>query len=184
MDSLPAESQGNPRILEWVTYPSSIGSSQPRNRTGAPAWQAYSLPAELSGKPHLLIAYSTHSSLCLQHPFYLWSLSPCSNSSILVSGSEERAPSLGNHFCFFQIDLSLPKDPCSLLCSCAALHNIFHYLQPLPRCLLKGPILFIQLSAPWQTWSSWPFPTVEWLRALVGTAWLHHTYLGDHGQVT
>ena len=26
--------QGSPRILEWVTYPFSSGSSQPRNRTG------------------------------------------------------------------------------------------------------------------------------------------------------
>ena len=26
--------QGIPRILEWVAYPSSRGSSQPRNRTG------------------------------------------------------------------------------------------------------------------------------------------------------
>ena len=26
--------QGNPRILEWVAYPFSRGSSQPRNRTG------------------------------------------------------------------------------------------------------------------------------------------------------
>ena len=29
--------KGSPRILEWVAYPSSIGSSRPRNRTGAPA---------------------------------------------------------------------------------------------------------------------------------------------------
>ena len=27
--------QGSPRILEWVAYPFSRGSSQPRNRTGA-----------------------------------------------------------------------------------------------------------------------------------------------------
>ena len=26
--------QGSPRILEWVAYPFSMGSSQPRNRTG------------------------------------------------------------------------------------------------------------------------------------------------------
>ena len=26
--------KGSPRILEWVAYPSSSGSSQPRNRTG------------------------------------------------------------------------------------------------------------------------------------------------------
>ena len=39
--------QGSPRILEWVTYPFSSRSSQPMNRTGSPALQAYSLPAEL-----------------------------------------------------------------------------------------------------------------------------------------
>ena len=28
--------RGSPRILEWVTYPISSGSSKPRNRTGPP----------------------------------------------------------------------------------------------------------------------------------------------------
>ena len=42
--------KGNPRILEWIVYPSSSGSSQLRNRTGVLAWQADSLPNELSGK--------------------------------------------------------------------------------------------------------------------------------------
>ena len=32
-DSLSAEPQGSPRILEWVAYSFSRGSSQPRNRT-------------------------------------------------------------------------------------------------------------------------------------------------------
>ena len=31
--------QGSPRIHEWVVYPSSSGSSQPRNRTGV-SWTA------------------------------------------------------------------------------------------------------------------------------------------------
>ena len=34
VDSLPAESQGSPRILEWVTYAFSRGSSPLRNQTG------------------------------------------------------------------------------------------------------------------------------------------------------
>ena len=34
MDSLPAEPQGSPRILEWVAYLFSRGSSWPRNLTG------------------------------------------------------------------------------------------------------------------------------------------------------
>ena len=33
VDSLPAEPQGSPRILEWVAYPFSRGSSRSRNRT-------------------------------------------------------------------------------------------------------------------------------------------------------
>ena len=35
--------KGNLRILEWVTYPFSSGSSRPRNRLGFPALQANSL---------------------------------------------------------------------------------------------------------------------------------------------
>ena len=38
------------RILEWVTYPFSSGSFQPRNDLGSPALQEDSLPTELSGK--------------------------------------------------------------------------------------------------------------------------------------
>ena len=43
--------QGSTRILEWVAYPFSRGSSWPRNWTGSPALQADSLPAEPQGKP-------------------------------------------------------------------------------------------------------------------------------------
>ena len=43
--------QGNLRILEWVAYPFSSGSFLPKNRTGSPALQVDSLPAELQGKP-------------------------------------------------------------------------------------------------------------------------------------
>ena len=42
--------QGRLRILEWVAYPFSRGTSQSRNQTGSPALQADSLPAELPGK--------------------------------------------------------------------------------------------------------------------------------------
>ena len=38
--------KGSPRILEWVAYPFSSGSSLPRNQTGV-SWQADSLPTEL-----------------------------------------------------------------------------------------------------------------------------------------
>ena len=39
------------RILEWVAFPFSRGSSQPRDQTGSPAVQADSLPVEPQGKP-------------------------------------------------------------------------------------------------------------------------------------
>ena len=39
------------RILEWVAFPFSRGSSQPRNRTGSPALQEDPLAAKLQGKP-------------------------------------------------------------------------------------------------------------------------------------
>ena len=41
--------KGSPRILEWVAYPFSSGSSQPRKQTGVSCIQEDSLPAELSG---------------------------------------------------------------------------------------------------------------------------------------
>ena len=43
--------QRSPRILDWVVYPFSSGSSQPRNQTRSLASQTDSLPAELPGKP-------------------------------------------------------------------------------------------------------------------------------------
>ena len=46
--------QGSPRILEWVDYPFSRESSQPRNWTGSPELQGYSLPSEPLGKAQVL----------------------------------------------------------------------------------------------------------------------------------
>ena len=43
--------QGSLRILEWVTYPFSSGSSRPKIEPGSPALPADSLPTELPGKP-------------------------------------------------------------------------------------------------------------------------------------
>ena len=62
------------RILEWVAYPFSRGSSQPWNQTRSPALQAGSLPAELPGKPlaHELFLYHDFLFVCL---FLLWSQS-------------------------------------------------------------------------------------------------------------
>ena len=39
------------RILEWVAFPFSRGSSQPRDQTRSPTLQADSLPVEPQGKP-------------------------------------------------------------------------------------------------------------------------------------
>ena len=49
--------KGSPRILVWVAYPFSSGSSQPRNRTGITcrSLQVDSLLTELSGKPLLSV---------------------------------------------------------------------------------------------------------------------------------
>ena len=43
--------KGSPRMLEWVAYHISRGSSLPRNRMGCHILQADSLSTELSGKP-------------------------------------------------------------------------------------------------------------------------------------
>ena len=43
--------KGSPRILEWVAYSLSSGSSQPRNQSGVSFIAGDSLPTELSGKP-------------------------------------------------------------------------------------------------------------------------------------
>ena len=43
--------KGSPRILEWVAYPFSSRSSQPRTRPGVSCIAGNSLPTELSGKP-------------------------------------------------------------------------------------------------------------------------------------
>ena len=40
------------RILEWVAFPFSRGSSQPRDLTQSPTLQADSLPAEQQRKPN------------------------------------------------------------------------------------------------------------------------------------
>ena len=53
--------KGSPRILEWVAYPFSRGSSQPEIEPGSPALQVDSLPTELSGKPSPVI----HPYICV-----------------------------------------------------------------------------------------------------------------------
>ena len=50
-DSLPLSHQGSPRILEWVSYPFSRRSSQPRNGTGVSCIAGGFFTAEPSGSP-------------------------------------------------------------------------------------------------------------------------------------
>ena len=55
--------KGSPRILEWVPYPFSRGSSHPRNRTGLSCVEADHLPTELSGswtQVTALICWQSH----------------------------------------------------------------------------------------------------------------------------
>ena len=44
--------KGSPKILEWVAYSFSSGSSQPGIEPGSPALQVDSLRTELSGEPN------------------------------------------------------------------------------------------------------------------------------------
>ena len=46
--------QGSPRILKWVAYPFSQGSSWPRNWTRVSSTAGGFLPAELQGKPYFM----------------------------------------------------------------------------------------------------------------------------------
>ena len=50
-------------MLEWVAYPFSRGSSQPRNRTGVSCIAADSVPPELPEKP--ITAYNYYQFLFL-----------------------------------------------------------------------------------------------------------------------
>ena len=54
------------RILEWVAFPFSRGSSHPRTEPRSPALQADSLPTELLGKQHRL---SQFLKMALNHCF-------------------------------------------------------------------------------------------------------------------
>ena len=47
--------QGSPRILEWVVFPFSRGSSRPRMELGSPSLQADSLPSWATREYYLAI---------------------------------------------------------------------------------------------------------------------------------
>jgi len=64
--------KGSPRILEWVAYPFSSGSSWLKNRTKSPTLQVDSLPTELLGKPlHMVINMFQCCSLKSSRPHVL-----------------------------------------------------------------------------------------------------------------
>ena len=66
--------KGTPRILEWVAYPFSCASSQPRDRTGVSCTAAEFLPTELSGKPRLVNNCLVSQTLLIQtsSSYFLW----------------------------------------------------------------------------------------------------------------
>ena len=71
--------QGSMRILEWVAYPFSRGSSQPRNQMRVSCTAGDSLPAELPGKPRSWTTrfqnFETINFCCLSHQFVILSVS-------------------------------------------------------------------------------------------------------------
>ena len=72
VDSLPAEPQGIPGILEWVAY-----LPNPEIEQGSPALQVDSLPTELSGKPTLELTTGrnySHGCTCRRVGVDLWKL--------------------------------------------------------------------------------------------------------------
>ena len=65
VDSLPANQQGSPRMVEWVAYSFSSGSSRPRNQTGRFVTKWAIREAYLT-RPIPLTAASHFLSLCAQ----------------------------------------------------------------------------------------------------------------------
>ena len=59
--------KGSPRILEWVAYRFSSGSSQPRDQAQVSSLQADASPAEAPGKPevHIKGVISVDPDFCL-----------------------------------------------------------------------------------------------------------------------
>ena len=72
--------QGSLRILEWVAYPFSSGSSRPNIETGSPALPVDSLPTELPGKPDWSLPGSSVHGI-LQARILEWVAMPSSRVS-------------------------------------------------------------------------------------------------------
>ena len=74
--------QGSPRILKWVAYSFSGGSSQPTIKPESPALQADSLPAELPGKPkNIQSTEFSRPEYCTGQPFPSLGIFPTQGSN-------------------------------------------------------------------------------------------------------
>ena len=66
--------QGSPRILEWVAYPFSSGSSQPRNWKGV-SWIADGFfTPEPPGKPHLKLSFEVNTTYKQKQAWWMLNL--------------------------------------------------------------------------------------------------------------
>ena len=62
------------RILKWVAFPFSRGSSQPRDQTQSPALQADSLPAEYTHVYVITYVYFLTNLLLIKHFIHIYCL--------------------------------------------------------------------------------------------------------------
>ena len=80
--------KGSPRILEWVAYPFSSGSSLPRNRAGVSCITDNSLSTELSEKPCSLL-WLSNIPLCIYAIFCIFIYPLMDIWVVSTSGSHE-----------------------------------------------------------------------------------------------
>ena len=77
------------RILEWVAFPFSKESSQPRDQTQVSCMQADSLPAELSGNKHYPYSFTKVIRLGARDGGWVWR--HCASSCISTWGTVTHA---------------------------------------------------------------------------------------------
>ena len=142
------------RILEWVAFPFSRGSSQPRDGTQSPALQADSLPAEPQGKPK---KSTVGSPALFQQIFPIqesnWGLLPC--SWVVYQLSYQWIPFItGKMKIQFHKTVILSKGISLLLCYKYELWRLWHlrgvehHYFPWKFCLKSRVILCVCCSVP------------------------------------